>query len=334
LEQKMAETISLQDIHDENLETVIERLTAQDVERLQRYRAEFIELPCAACRGGQLAYAFESQGFTYKRCVSCGMLMLAPAPDAARQLWYIENSEALRYWRERMPAQVRSSRVKMYDERARHVRDCARRYAVVPRRVLEVGAGNGEFAEALIRSTDAVEGMVLLEPQPLALDLPRVTVVTTPVERWSSDEKFDLAVSWEVIEHILDPDLMLRSIRERLVPGGLLVLSTPNERSFETRLLLGQSTNLLYDHVRLYNPDTLARLLQRLAFEVLEITTPGQLDVEIVQRAYRAGHIDLTDQPAVRFLLEDGYSQKDEFQKFLRDNHLSGHMRCVARRPT
>jgi SAM-dependent methyltransferase len=328
----MDDNISLADIHDEDLETVIERLTAQDVERLQAFRSEFVELPCAACRGTRLAFAFESQGFSYKRCVGCGMLMLAPAPDAARQLWYIETSEALRFWRERMPRQVRTSRTKMYDERVRYIRECLARNALRARRVVEVGAGNGEFAEAFLGSDGtAVERMVLVEPQPLSLNFPQVEVVGSPIEQWSSDERFDLALSWEVIEHILDPDPMLQAIRARLVPGGLLVLSTPNEDSLETRLLRGRSANLLYDHVRLYNPKTLALLLERLGFEVLEVSTPGRLDVEIVQREYRRGGLDLSHQPALEFLMEDGYRYRAEFQRFLCERKLSGHMRCVAR---
>jgi SAM-dependent methyltransferase len=330
----MGENFSLADIHDLDVETAVERLTAEDVRRLQSYRNEFVELPCAVCRGTELSFAFESQGFQYKRCTRCGLLMLSPAPDAARQLWYINTSEALQFWRERMPDRVRSSRLKMYDERARFVRENVERSGSAMRRVLEIGAGNGEFAEALLRSSaGAVERMVLVEPQPLPLRLPQIEVVPTLLEEWGSGERFDLAVSWEVLEHILDPEPMLRAIFARLEAGGLLILSTPNEGSFETRLLLGRSTNLLYDHVRLYNPHTLQLLLERLGFEVLDLTTPGQLDVEIVHRQYQEGHLKLEGHPALQFLMEEGYSHRAEFQKFLCDRKLSGHMRCVARRP-
>lgn len=329
----MEQSFSLADIHDQDLEVVVERLTAQDVQRLLAYRTEFVELACAACRGTSLVFAFASQGFTYKRCASCGMLMLSPAPSQERQLWYIETSEALRFWREHMPPNVRGSRAKLYTERASYVSARLKRYATTPRRVLEIGAGNGEFAEAFLQSVEApVLKMVLVEPQPLSIDLPGVEVVSSVLERWKNDEQFDLAVSWEVLEHILDPDPVLCAIRDRLAPDGLLILSTPNEDSFETRLLLGRSANLLYDHVRLYNPKTLALLLKRLGFDVLEIETPGQLDVEIVEREYRGGHLDLTDQPAIQFLLEGGDEYRAKFQSFLRDHNQSGHMRCVARR--
>jgi len=323
--------ISLADVHDETLERVIERLTARDVAELQRHRDEFVELPCAACRASELLPAFDTNGFSYRRCAACGMLMLSPAPSAARQLEYIRTSEALRHWRENMPPTVRASRERLYSERAAWLRERLARHGGSARRVLEVGAGNGEFAQALIGCGAGVERMILVEPQPLAIDIPGVEAVDTRIEDWTSDERFDLAVSWEVIEHLLDPDPMLAAIRDRLDPGGLLVLSTPNEASVETRALRGRSANLLYDHVRIYNPHTLATLLERIGFEVLEIETPGRLDVEILQRALAAGHVDLAGDPALRFVVAEGDAETQaRFQDFLRRELLSGHMRCVA----
>jgi SAM-dependent methyltransferase len=325
--------IRLADVHDESLETVIERLTMQDIARVQAYRSEFVELPCAACRGPRLSHALECRGFGFKRCDDCGMLQLSPAPDAHRQLWYIQSSEALRHWRQNMPTGVRASRAKLYDERVRFVGERIDAFGIVPRRVLEVGAGNGEFAEAFLRARAEVEHMALVEPQPMVLESPRIEWIDTPLEQWATARQFDLAISWEVIEHILDPDPMLVALKQRLASGGLLVLSTPNEDSLETRLLGERSANLLYDHVRLYNPRTLTRLLERHGFEVLEVSTPGRLDVEIIQREYAAGRLDLQAQPALQYLMEDGFVHRADFQRFLCAKQQSGHMRCVARAP-
>jgi len=39
--------------------------------------------------------------------------------------------------------------------------------------------------------------------------------------------EFDVAISFETIEHLIDPDLFLDGIRRALKPGGLLMISTP-----------------------------------------------------------------------------------------------------------
>jgi 2-polyprenyl-6-hydroxyphenyl methylase/3-demethylubiquinone-9 3-methyltransferase len=42
---------------------------------------------------------------------------------------------------------------------------------------------------------------------------------------------YDLIALTDVLEHLEEPRACLRALRERLAPGGLLVVSTPNRRS-------------------------------------------------------------------------------------------------------
>ena len=105
--------------------------------------------------------------------------------------------------------------------------------ALVPpgARLLDVGAGDG-YITAEVATAAGAELAVSLDvgaPQPLA---PRPRAVTQVTARLSAplpfrDGAFDVVVSLETIEHLLDPDGLLAEARRVLAPGGALVLSTP-----------------------------------------------------------------------------------------------------------
>ena len=56
--------------------------------------------------------------------------------------------------------------------------------------------------------------------------------------------QFDLVCAMEVIEHVADKPAFVAALAERLAPGGLMVLSTPN-RTPQSRLLLVEGAERL-----------------------------------------------------------------------------------------
>lgn len=110
------------------------------------------------------------------------------------------------------------------------------------RRALDVGCGAGLLCEPLAR---------------LGADMTGVDAAAENVEaaahhcdgagldiRYMAGElatlglgQFDLVTSMEVIEHVADKAAFVSQLADRLAPGGLMVLSTPN-RTPQSRLLL------------------------------------------------------------------------------------------------
>ncbi|MFO7169294.1 MAG: class I SAM-dependent methyltransferase [Chloroflexota bacterium] len=108
-------------------------------------------------------------------------------------------------------------------------------------RVLEIGVNPGLFTEALVRAGYRVSGTDLF-PEHRA-DLWRRLGVE--VRRWNIDsepapyppESFDLIFFSEVIEHLANPPVdALATIGDLLVPGGYLILTTPNQFYLKSRL--------------------------------------------------------------------------------------------------
>jgi SAM-dependent methyltransferase len=94
-----------------------------------------------------------------------------------------------------------------------------------------MGAGDGFVTGEVARVTGAALAVAVdvNAIEPLAPRRARVKriLAALPGPLPFPDRCFDVVVTLEVIEHLLDPDALLAEARRLLAPGGHLVLSTP-----------------------------------------------------------------------------------------------------------
>jgi SAM-dependent methyltransferase len=83
------------------------------------------------------------------------------------------------------------------------------------------------------------------------------------------DSEFDIVTLWDVLEHVVDPQVVLEKARRVLRPGGLLALNTPNIDSSIAHLLGSRWPLLLPEHLYYFSRRSLRLLLQRCGFRFL-----------------------------------------------------------------
>ncbi|MCS6933886.1 MAG: class I SAM-dependent methyltransferase [Chitinophagales bacterium] len=87
---------------------------------------------------------------------------------------------------------------------------------------------------------------------------------------------FDVLTSFEVIEHINNPQEELRKFYTLLRPGGVVYITTPNYNSLQRIQLRERCTVITYpEHLSYYTPRTLTLLFERCGFNKLRIETTG-----------------------------------------------------------
>jgi SAM-dependent methyltransferase len=160
-------------------------------------------------------------------------------------------------------------------------------------RSLEIGPGSGIYLPVLLDNAAEVvaadiEDAYLDRLTPIADDYSALRLVRDDITRSSfPDGHFDLILCTEVIEHIADSQTALAEMRRLLLPGGVLILSTPQK----------------------YSP---LELGSKIAF------LPGVID--LVRLVYRepvleTGHINLLTKPQLRFQLNQaGFDVVDSHQ--------------------
>lgn len=154
-----------------------------------------------------------------------------------------------------------------------YYRVLARRFRpYVGRNVLEVGAGVGTFAEYLLAETPASR-LTLLEPAdnnyPLLerrfATIPCVRTVHGYLEDLAGKEEFDSLVAVNVLEHVEHDAAFLHTAHSVLKAEGALLLFVP-----ALPLIFG-SLDRAFEHYRRYTRRTLASLLARSGFQVVDL---------------------------------------------------------------
>jgi GT2 family glycosyltransferase/tetratricopeptide (TPR) repeat protein/2-polyprenyl-3-methyl-5-hydroxy-6-metoxy-1,4-benzoquinol methylase len=179
--------------------------------------------------------------------------------------------------------------------------------ALIPhsaRTVLDIGCGAGRLGEALkARQECEVVGIEMDEVASRSAREHLDRVLVGDVERMELDFRpgsFNVVVCGDVLEHLRDPDRLLRRSRDWLSPAGRLIASIPNVRhhSVVRSLLEGnwtyESAGLLdRDHVRFFTRREIEKLFFRAGFAISELGCVAGPDDDWPDRQTRRGSVRL-----------------------------------------
>lgn len=154
--------------------------------------------------------------------------------------------------------------------------DMQRRAAVfrpyyMGKRICDVGCGEGDFlTEVQGRCTQAC-GVEIERVQAETLRERGIDVRDAIGE---FDEAFDVVFLFHALEHFPDPRGMLRACREKLVPGGRIVIEVPHARDALLTLYGSEAFRdftLWSQHLILHTRDSLRRFLVAEGFDGIEV---------------------------------------------------------------
>ena len=135
------------------------------------------------------------------------------------------------------------------------------------------------------------------------------------------------------IDRVFNPQEFLKDAKEMLSENGLLFLTTSTISGFDLQVLWQNSKSIFPpDRINLFSIEGLILLLESSGYEIIELSTPGQLDVELVKNAMvKNKEIELPR--FVKYLLNN----RDEdahhcFQQYLQQFKLSSHVRIAAKK--
>ena len=283
-------------------------------------------MPCPAC-GTAGVRAFEKHGFSYEECPDCRTLFVSPRPAAEAFFDYYQHSESARYFAMTFyRATAESRRENLWKPKCQAVRSILMQRGAEKYQLFDIGGGYGIFAEEYGTSTGVP--VTVIEPGPELAGICRqegLTVIQSfleHVEPGQLDDTSRAFVSFELFEHLHDPLVFLSRLKALMKRDDMFISTTLSGTGVDLRVLWDQSKSVSLQHLNFFNPVSDKLLVERVGLEVLSITTPGNLDLDILSN----NREKITDRFWRAFIHQSSQAERDAWQSSL--PHRAGPAIC------
>lgn len=307
------------------------RLTEEDT-RVYFQDAARREICCPAC-GGVGSKAFAKSGFDYVSCGACQTLYVSPRPEREAFERYYTDSPSTRFWATTFYKETEAARrEKIWKPKAELIKSKIAKFAKVTD-IVDIGGGYGTFAEEISRITDW--RVTIVEPSKHLAEVCRnkgFRVLEEFLEHLTGGEldgQTRCFVSFELFEHLYEPEVFLKTLGGLMNDSDLFIFTTLSGTGADIQVLWEHSKAVSPPHhLNFFNPRSVEKLLASCGFELLEVSTPGKLDVNIIENNQE----QVCDRFWKTFLTLATEKDKQDMQDYLSSHLMSSHMMVVCRR--
>lgn len=298
---------------------------------LPRYFSRgLVNVPCVGCGAERSKPAFAKFGFTYRKCAKCHSVFVSPRPTQAQLDRFYARAKSFKFWRENIVSQTVDARrshqihplqawaksiVKSRTTRFVHVLDYEQKFLSM-------------WDAAFVSHFPALERVSVTGLASAKAETPFVKKV--PLDR-IKPKSVDMVTALDVLDRAIDPEGTIKTLASLCRRGGVLLLTTNTGSGFEYLVLGAHSPRLIPpDRLNLLTVEAIMKLLTKNGFELLDVSTPGKLDMQVVHQAFREN-----PEVSVGPFLEHMFQFRsplalESFQNFLQLNMMSAYLRIAA----
>ena len=175
---------------------------------------------------------------------------------------------------------------------------------------LDIGTGDGAFLERLLEN--GFTGVAGVEPSDAPIQAAKENI--RPLIRKGifyesafQPESFSLVTCFQTMEHLPDPAAACDAAFRLLKPGGALALACHNHRALSAKLLGMKSPIFDIEHLQLFSPRGVARLLEGAGFKEIKVravvnTYPAHYWIKLLPLPAKAKLIALSKATGIGYI--------------------------------
>ncbi len=313
-------------------------VTEKEVKRILIDNQHLVDVVCPACQSEKRGFAFEKFGLTYHECRHCGTLYVSPRPPEKVINTFFKESRSMDFWNDTIVKKTIHARVThLVRPEVLWVANTTEKFFTKPATFVDIKTRHAEFLEE-IRSLNLFDRYVVIDPDRTVHQTinQNTDFNVLPDSFWEippNTVKAQAITSFYVLDRLFQPEQFLKKIQPMLADKGLLFLVSSSSSGLDLRELWDRAKTIFPpENMNIFSVEGIKTLLENNGFELLELSTPGQLDVEYIKTAMK----NESDLPISRFIAYM-IKNRDEatfraFQNFLQEYQLSSHLRIVARK--
>jgi hypothetical protein len=314
------------------------RLAEKDAKKKFKHNKNRIVLSCPACKSRKTKIAFSRFGFKYVECLTCCSVYMNPHPLDADIKYHCLKSVSADFWRNTISKKTETKRKeKIYEKRFQWLRDIAQNHLPCAATIADFNPKDPEYTKKFLQN-GYFKNKIMVNPyfDTSVLDnfnTGNYKVIQNLTNLAQNKGMIDIACAFEAIDCFADVDLFLKTINVSLRRGGLCFLTTISISGFDLQVLWENSTSIFPpDRINVFSRQGLEILFKRHGFDIIEYSTPGFLDLDIVKKmANSNSSIELPR--FIRTMLKYGNDQIfQDFQEFLQLSKLSSFTRVVLKK--
>ena len=219
---------------------------------------------CVTCQNENWKHLYHRLNWDFVRCTTCGLVRLDPIPtDDQLAEHYGKRFESGNYEPSKATERLPTLRGVFAEFASRK-----------PGRLFDVGCFDGGLLDI---AADAGWETWGIDYQGPAVEIAQTKhpgrIAVGPLETYTPPrEDFDVVASVGLIEHLRQPDSLMRFAASALKPGGLLVVQTPDRGSLPSALLGRYWPPVAPpEHIWYFNRKNLREMLKTAGFDTLHV---------------------------------------------------------------
>lgn len=310
-------------------------LVNQDIGAIFKNRESFVRIDCPACSSKNYNFEFEKSSFCYYLCRECRTLFANPRPTLEQlERLYTDSPSSVFWINEFFKPVAEIRREKIFKPRALEIVSMINMHKQKKFKVVDIGAGFGIFLEELLKIIPYID-VIAIEPSPHMADICKnkgLQVIQSAIGDIQQKETIDIAVCFELVEHLYSPRDFFVKVKGLLKKGGLFYFTTLNGEGFDIQVLWEKSKIIFPPHhINFFNPYSISILSKNTGFEIVNIKTPGKLDWDIVEGMYKDEGTDIGR--FWKLVSKKGNNEtKVSLQDWITKSGFSSHMAVLLRK--